>query len=50
MELGVWILIGGLVGVLVMVLIAACIFWRKYIKSTPPPKFEGKSDTKIFQM
>lgn len=49
MELGKWILIGGLVVVLVMVLIAACLFSKKHIKSTPPPKVEGKSDTEICQ-
>lgn len=36
-ELGTWIIVGGLVGVLPVVLIAACILSKKYIKSAPLP-------------
>ncbi|KAF3444679.1 hypothetical protein FNV43_RR14372 [Rhamnella rubrinervis] len=43
---GQWILIGGLLGVLAMVLIAACMFSKKYNKSTPP-KIEAFKDVLI---
>ncbi|PON52030.1 Serine/threonine protein kinase [Trema orientale] len=35
---GVWILIGGLIGVVVIVLIASLILYRRYIKSKIPSK------------
>lgn len=41
MDLGVWILLGGLIGVVMMVLIAALVTYRKYIKPNPPPKNHG---------
>ncbi|XP_060672144.1 probable serine/threonine-protein kinase PBL5 [Ziziphus jujuba] len=43
-----WILIGGLVGVLSMVLIAACILSKRYIKSTPLPT-AASPENKVFK-
>lgn len=39
MELGLWILIGGLVvGIVISAVTAACIFSKKRTKSTPTPE------------
>lgn len=48
MELGLWIVIGGgIAGVFVLVVLAVCIVSKKRIQSSPPPKKDGMPNNNI---